>query len=573
MRLMKYALSLLIALSLFSVAAAQEEIRRFAVDIEVEQDGDIVVTETIAINVEGRNIRRGIFRDFPAYYLDEDDRGRLPFRYKVLSVTRNGEREPYSRDRVDNAVRLQIGEEDRFLEYREHVYEIRYRVKNQIRYFEDYDVLYWNVTGVYWQFPILQASTSIVFPPGLDLIDTESFTGPLGAAGTSANYRREGNAHVFSTTEPLGANEGLTFSMRLEKGLIDPPSWSDESWLWWARYGSLTALVVSCFGLFGFYYTNYERVGRDPAKGPVFPRYAPPKGYSPAAAHHIYYRGFRGHDGLIASLMYLAANGHLRIEVDKKDKKKTTLFNETGDGQQRLTPELANLRDQLFEDKDKVKLGEKYDAEFTEAYTDFRKDISDTYGEAYFKWNPIYVVVGGVLSVFTMLFAILQHSYWSLWHTLSVVALIGLNGLFMYLMPAPTRKGQDIRTQLEGFRLYMEKAEKLQLNSVEVGSEKPPPMTVKRYETFLPYAVALGVEKPWTKHFERLIPKEAADYNPAWTNVSANTFGSIGGMTDSMVSGMSSGVTSAMPQSSSSSGGGGGGFSGGGGGGGGGGGW
>ena len=92
-------------------------------------------------------------------------------------------------------------------------------------------------------------------------------------------------------------------------------------------------------------------------------------------------------------------------------------------------------------------------------------------------------------------------------------------------------------------------------------------MTVERYETFLPYAIALGVEKPWTKHFERLIPEEAKSYDPTWTNVTARSFGSMGGMTDRMVSGMSSGVTAALPQSSSSSGSGGGGFSGGGGGG------
>ena len=140
-------------------------------------------------------------------------------------------------------------------------------------------------------------------------------------------------------------------------------------------------------------------------------------------------------------------------------------------------------------------------------------------------------------------------------------------------MPAPTRKGQDVHTHLAGFRLYMEKAEKLQLNSVEVGSDAPPPMTVERYEKFLPFAVALGVEKPWSDHFERLIPEAAQDYNPSWTNMNARTFGSTGGMTRTMVSGMSSGVASAMPQSSSSSGSGGGGFSGGGGGGGGGGGW
>ena len=108
---------------------------------------------------------------------------------------------------------------------------------------------------------------------------------------------------------------------------------------------------------------------------------------------------------------------------------------------------------------------------------------------------------------------------------------------------------------------------------MEVGSEAPPPMTTERYETFLPYAIALDVEKPWTKHFEKLMPEAAKAYNPAWTNMAANGFSDVGKMTSGMVSSISSGVASSMPQSSSSSGSGGGGFSGGGGGGGGGGGW
>jgi uncharacterized membrane protein len=117
----------------------------------------------------------------------------------------------------------------------------------------------------------------------------------------------------------------------------------------------------------------------------------------------------------------------------------------------------------------------------------------------------------------------------------------------------------------------METAEKLQLNAVQPGSEAPPPMTTERYERFLPYAVALGVEEPWTKHFERLIPEEAARYHPGWTNMSTSR--SLGSLTSAMVANMSSGVSSALPQSSGSSGSGGGGSSGGGGGGGGGGGW
>ena len=553
-------------------AQAQEEIRRFDVEIEVQKDGDIYVTETIAINVEGREIRRGILRDLPAFYKDDETGGNLPFRYKILSVRKDGQKERYRRERDGYAVTLQIGHEDRYLDYREHVYEIRYRVKNQIQYFDNQDEFYWNVTGNYWVFPIKSASARVTLPDGAQITETNIYTGGLGEAERNATYRRMGDTHVFETTEALNAREGLTISIGLEKGVIDPPSLSDQGWLWWARNGSLTALLLSFGGLLMFYYRSFDRVGRDPVKGPVFPQYEPPEGYSPAAAHHIYYRTLNGHDGLIASLMYLASKGLMRIEVDKNNKKKTTLTKSKAAIPSAMPSEMANLFEDVFDGGDRVKLGEKYDADFTAAYEQFKKTVSERYGSAYFKWNPIYVILGGALSVFAILFAILQHSYWTWWHTLAILALLGLNGLFMYLMPAPTRRGQKVRTHLEGFRLYMDKAEKIQLNSVEVGSDAPPPMTVERYEKFLPYAVALGVEKPWTKHFERLIPDAAKDYDPSWTNVSARTFGSMGGMTKSMVSGMSSGVSTAMPQSSSS-GSGGGGFSGGGGGGGGGGGW
>ncbi len=571
--LARLAALVLIAFGACLAMQAQEEIRSFDVLIEVEKDGDIVVTETIDVNVEGRDIRRGIFRDLPAFYLDEDDVKRLPFRYKILSVRKDGRREPFTRETIGNAVQVRIGDPDVYLDHRVHSYQIRYRVKNMIRYGERSDELFWNATGTYWLFPINQARVEIRLPDGATLIEANGYTGSLGAQGRDYVYAGRGTTHSFQTNAPLGVREGLSVSITLEKGVIDPPSLSDRGWLWWARYGSLAALIASFLGLLGFYNRSFDRVGRDPVKGPVFPQYEPPHGYSPAAAHHIYYRGFRGHDGLISSLMYLAAKGWMRIDVDKKDKKKTTLVNTTPSSTNGLTAELSKLYDLLFAGRASVKLGEKFDASFTAAYESFRKKISRKYGSPYFQWNLGYVILGGILSVGTIIFAAIQASYWSGWHTLFVVGLIGLNGLFMYLMPAPTRKGQDVRTHLEGFRLYMEKAEKLQLNSVEVGSDAPPPMTVERYETFLPYAVALGVEKPWTKHFERLIPEAAKNYDPTWTNMSARSFGSIGGMTDNMISGMSTGVTTAMPQSSGSSGSGGGGFSGGGGGGGGGGGW
>jgi uncharacterized membrane protein len=107
-------------------------------------------------------------------------------------------------------------------------------------------------------------------------------------------------------------------------------------------------------------------------------------------------------------------------------------------------------------------------------------------------------------------------------------------------------------------------------------------MSPQHFETLLPYAVALNLEKPWSKAFEAWLATAAgaaaaASYNPHWYSGDRFSAGNIGRNMGSVADTISSSMTNAAPAPSSSSsgfsGGGGGGGSGGGGGGGGGGGW
>ncbi len=551
-------------------ASAEERIDRFDVTIEVQKDGDIIVTELLAVTSERDQIRRGIFRDLPRYF--ESDGAKLAYGYDVLSVTRDGQGERYETETEDNAYRIRIGDADVFLESGAHTYEIRYRVRNQVRYFDSYDEVYWNVTGNYWVFPILAARVSVVLPPGARITATKAYTGDQGAAGADYTHTESGGRHVFETTRRLEAGEGLTVAIGFAKGLIDPPSGIDQGWLWWQRNGALAILLASLGALAWFYIRSFDRVGRDPIKGPVFPLYEPPKGFSPAAAHHVYYRGLRGHTALIATLMNLAVKGRIRIDTSKKGVTVLERIYE-GDDAAGLASEDVTLERSLVGNTSRRVLDGNYDSILTGAYDSFKNKLSRKYGADYFRWNAGYTVAGLALTAGGVMFAASQASMWTTWNTLAVLALAVINMAFLYLMPASTPKGQKVRTEIEGFRLYMETAEKLQLNAVEVGSEKLPPMSKERYEAFLPFAVALGVEKPWTRHFERLLPQVAESYRPGWAGFSTGGGRSLSGLNDALISSMNSGVSSALPHSSSSSGSGGGGSSGGGGGGGGGGGW
>lgn len=550
-------------------AIAAERINSFDVTIDVQRDGDIVVTEVINVTAEGRNIRRGIFRDLPRHY--KKGGVNLPYQYKVRRVERNGKREPRAIERSGNAFRIRIGDADVFLPHGEHEYRIEYLVKNQVRYFEGYDEIYWNATGNFWRFPIEHASARIVLPEGAEILQQSGYTGPIGNAGGAYQYARDGGAHVFSTTSQLPQRHGLTVAVGFEKGAVDPPSASDKRAEWWQRNASVVVLAGG-FGIVSlFYAVAFRKVGRDPMKGPIFPRYEPPEGYSPAAVHQIYNRRISGHKALIASLMHLAVKD--RIKIDSEGKKKTVLNWTADPGVKHPFEVEALLEEKLFDGGASVTLKDKYNANFTNAYEHYRKALVKNYGAPYFKWNIGFLLIAFAISGVAIFFALSNSVVWTIWHSLAVGALLFLNAVFSYLMPVPSPLGQEIRTHIEGFRLYLKTAEQLQLNAVKVGSDAPPPMSVERYEKFLPYAIALGVERPWTKHFERLIPEEAANYTPRWGNVRGGRYDSIGGLNSALMSNISSGVSSSLPQSSSSSGSGGGGFSGGGGGGGGGGGW
>jgi len=406
------------------------------------------------------------------------------------------------------------------------------------------------------------AKATISFPQSISPLELNCYTGRHGSSANDCSMSRNGQSFHVQSLKPLAAREGMAVSIRFNKGIIDPPNQSDKNMLWWFKNGALALLTLSFIGLFGYYYRAWNKVGRDPAKGPVFARYDPPAGYSPAGVHHIFYRGLRGNKALIATLLHMAVNKHLEMDSSKSETNLTYI--EQGD-QSNLAPEQDSLLRNLFSHGSTMHLGKKPNSRFTSAYSAFRLNMSRRFGKNYFRWNMGLTFVGIILSVICVIISFTQfYGNNSDYFFLVLAALVVMNVLFIFLMPAPTKKGQKVKAEIEGFKLYLETAEKERLNArKDVLSGQEPPMTKERYETFLPYAVALDVEKPWTKYFEKVLPEIARDYQPSWGHVRGGNYGSISGINRALESNLNSGVSRAMPQSSSSSGGGSGGGGGG----------
>ncbi len=159
-----------------------------------------------------------------------------------------------------------------------------------------------------------------------------------------------------------------------------------------------------------------------------------------------------------------------------------------------------------------------------------------------------------------------------------VASFAAMNGIFYYLLRAPTAAGRVVMDQIEGLELYIRTAESQRLNMAGA-----PDLDATHFEKILPYAVALNAEKPWSEAFEAAFARAhqgetvAAAYHPAWHGGSRWSGQSFSSSIASTVSAAQTSFASSIPAPKSSSsgfsGGGGGGGSGGGGGGGGGGGW
>ena len=156
-----FALALLLAVA--SPAAAIERILFFLSDVRVEPESTLQVTETIRVQAEGNQIRRGILRDFPTSYARRDG-SRVEVGFTVESVLRNGNTEEFSTERLSNGVRVRIGSANRILNIGVHEYVIKYRTTRQVGFYPNDDELYWNVTGNGWTFAIDVAEARITLP-------------------------------------------------------------------------------------------------------------------------------------------------------------------------------------------------------------------------------------------------------------------------------------------------------------------------------------------------------------------------------------------------------------------------
>ena len=546
-----------------SASARILKIQKFTAEIFVQQDSSIDVTETIEANFIGA--WHGMYRTIPVEYVTPQG-----FNYSLF-VKFQG-----ATDEAGQALKVESTRERHYLKWKIYINDatdavrtitLHYRVSNGLKFFEDHDELYWNVTGDEWDIPIENASAQILLPPGATGIRALDFTGANGSRAHGADVTTSENTVEVSMGRPLAFHEGLTVVIGWDKGLVKEPGTADLINQFLASNWPVFFPIPVFLIMFWLWYTR----GRDPRVGPIAVQYAPPAGMTPAEAGTLVDDEAAMRD-ITATIVDLAVRGYIVIEEKEKSQLLGLISNKEYVFHLKKGPkEWAGLKShELLLLSGIFGNGLMPDVELSTLQNRFYKNLpgikdsifSELMEHGYFQHRPDYVrsaFVGGGLAIGFLMFFIgnalaqkmgMAPAPYFIAAILSTAIIVG----FGWFMPARTVDGAKALAGVLGFEDFLTHVEADRMDRIN--------QTPETFEKFLPYAMALGVDKKWVGAFKNIYSQPPSWYQGGAYNGGFYSLVFINSL-DNMTARASS-VMSSAPRSSGGSGFGGGGSSGGG---------
>jgi uncharacterized membrane protein len=592
-----------------------EKIKQFHTDIQIKENGNIIVTETIKVYAAQLEINHGIFRKLPMKnYSSKVSKNNF---YTVLNVSKDGKKEPFHIDMDADKFVIYIGDKNTTLNEGTYTYKLTYEVEAQVHSYADFDEIYWNVTGNYWVFEVNNVTARVILPKSAEVLQTHCYTGVLGSKANECNAKIIGNL-VYFNSKDLKKEEGFTVAVGFPKGIVHQPfflpHYKIEEFLSLEKVGIGLLAVLICFL---FYFFSWKRYGKDPLVTEENKILDLKSLYSAPTLQYIKER-YSDSKTLLVAIISLSIKRSIAIACNGKENWQDGFEYclKKGTNTNNLSKEENAVLETLFKENDTFSINSKSYLIFDLAEKAMEKSLLSQYnlknyflgnskqiligfavtiatiiGYCYYTRGSIlgWVVFGVICFVFTVLlikviiksilkgeygnaipclfviifpavfgygsfFAINVDKNYSALNVLILFLIISGFTIYLSLINSYTKLGIITKLQIENFK------EQLLNHPVEQNAN-----TISVYEENLPYSFALGVQEEWNLKFENAL--KALNYTSNWIKSSNSS------------SGFSSQVlvhfneTYNTLSTSSSSGSSGGGSSGGGGGGGGGGGW
>jgi len=505
------------------VIVAQERITNFESNIVIHKDASMTVTENITVYAEGKSIRHGLVREFPTQYKD-----RLGNYYnvdfKLINVLRDGEPEQYSVDTVANGKKIYIGRKEVFLHPGMYTYSITYETNRQLGHFDDRDELYWNVTGNGWRLAIDQAHARVVLPSKIahDTLRIKAFTGfQCSHDANFTSMMNQDGSISFKTTARLRKNQGLTIVVGWPAGLVIRPTMIRKVASFFNDNIVLLSLLLILLLLFMFFMYVYLTRCRIHVASTIIPLFYPPDGLSAGAVLHLNNKGYN-HKVLAVEIVDMARAGYLSIKQTEGFWSQTYILTNklkiTDKLPETILPKIhAQLHEILFKESDTVRLGKQSREILIQSKDLLKEHFVQEYSSKWFKNFYTTFILGAVFACLAGVGPMIQlkNDGRSGTFILLCLAFIYMLQFFYKRFKVYTYEGKDLLDEVLGFKMFLETTEKERMKIIGT----PPERTPELYEKYLPYAIALGVEKAWSKQFVPLfahMEQQGHAYIPLW---------------------------------------------------------
>ena len=485
--------------------AKEQQLLKFFSDVSVLPNSSVDVTENITFKFIG-GPWHGIYRTIPVEYSGPHGLNYTLF-VRVKNVTDENEnklRYETSRERQYLKLKIYIPDADNSIR----TVSIEYTVSDALRFFDDHDEFYWNVTGDEWSLPIQQASSHIVLPEGTQDIRVNVFTGGFRSTGHNAEAEVTGNGVDVRTTGPLAMHEGLTVAVAFDKGSVREPT-AFSLFVLYLRSNWPLMIPILALPIMFWWWWNH---GRDPRLRPITAQYEPPGKLTPGEVGTLIDNSVNMRD-ITASIVDLAVRGYLVIEEQQKDhllglthskdyvfhlKKSQAEWGALKAHEQELlsgifstgnageTVSLTDLHNRFYRNIPGIK-NRIFGSLVTQGYYARRPDsVRSTY-------IGLGIVVAFILIGGGNLLA-KNYGMAPLPFTVAGIFTGVIICGFGWFMAAHTISGARTVEQILGFEDF--------LNHVEADRFNRMIKTPDMFEKFLPFAMALGVEKNWSKAFQ-----------------------------------------------------------------------
>jgi uncharacterized membrane protein YgcG len=508
------------------------EFERFDVELRVQRDGSVLVTETLRVRFTGE--WNGVFRDIPLRF--RNARGRpVQLEIDVARVTDDAGRPlEYESSRGGGYRKLKVWVPGAHDATRTVV--IEYRVRNALLHFGEaqpeglLDELYWNALPEETDGPIRAARVRVHLPDGVVASQAAAAQGPAGTAD-AVPVRIEGGTVTVEATRPLVSGEHLTLAVGWPGGAVARPG-AAAGLVGAARaFWPLLLPWLAFWGMLG----RWRRHGRDPTPRAIAVQYEPPAALSPAEIGTLVDHSADMHD-VTATIVDLAVRGYLTIEEQEEKKllglatSRDFVFHAVRPRAEwsALAPHEQRFVEALFAPGTPaaaalpVAAGASADAapaphasvrlsqltnRFYQALPGIRTAIyAELVRKGHYLRRPDtqrggYIGAAftvGMLGTFAALF-VAESGFLGL-HAGAVALGMGLSalliGVFGWLMPARTERGARAREAALGFREFLDRVESDRYRRMITSPEM--------FERYLPFAMAFRVEDRWARAFEAL---------------------------------------------------------------------